>query len=95
MTISKFTRTNFDEYITLLETNAHDAAIASNEAFVLAMARAVSRGREKVKPGTFIDHTPAIGARRMHGTFPLSACGSPAAMCAERGASPAGAQTLR
>lgn len=95
MTISKFTRINFDEHITLLEANAHDAAIASNEAFVLAMGRAVNRGREKVKSGTFIDHTPAIGARRIYGTFPVSGCGSPAAMCADRGASPSGTATLR
>jgi hypothetical protein len=59
------------------------------------MGRAVSRGREKVKPGTFIDHTTAIGARRIYGTFPVSGCGSPAAMCAERGASPSGASILR
>lgn len=95
MTISKFSRTDFDQHLTLTDQAHHDAAIASNDAFTLAMANAVRRGREKVTPGTFIDATPAIGARRIYGTFPASFCGSPAAMCAERGASPSGTSILR
>lgn len=38
-------------------------AIACDDAFVKAMTRAISRGREHVKPGTFIDRTPLSAAR--------------------------------
>lgn len=81
--IGKLEERDFDKWLSQSEIAAQEEAIASNEAFVLAMAKAVSRGREKVKPGTFVDPTPPIGAKRLRGSFPISGCGSPAAMCLE------------
>lgn len=86
---------DFEKYITLSEKAAHDAAVKSNDAFILAMARAVKRGRENVKVGTYVDTSPPIGARRIYGDVIMSPCGSPSAMCAESGGAPGGAEALK
>lgn len=86
---------DFDQYLSLSEKAERAAAIASNDAFVLAMGRAVRRGRETAKPGTFVDLTPPIGAIRIRGEVLMSACGSPAAMCLETGGAPSGAETMK
>jgi hypothetical protein len=75
---------DFDRYLSLSEKEQRSAAIASNDAFILAMARAVRKGCEKAIPGTFKDHTPS-NARRIYADVSVSACGSPAAMCLESG----------
>jgi len=74
---------DFDRYISVSELEAHDLAVAANEAFTKAMKSAVRRGREKATAGTFVDTSPPIGAKRLFGILPRSACGSPAAMCLE------------
>lgn len=76
---------DFDKYLSLSEKAERDAAIASNDAFIAAMTRASAKGREKVTPGTYVDRSPPIGARFVRAIAPISACGSPAAMCIERG----------
>jgi hypothetical protein len=86
---------DFDRYLSISERAAHDAAVASNDAFILAMARAVKRGREKVTPGTFVDTSPPIGALRIRGDVVMSACGSPAAMCMEQGGAHSGAASMK
>jgi hypothetical protein len=88
-------RFDFDRQVSLSEAAARDANISSNDAFVLAMARAVQRGKEKVKVGTFVDSTPPIYSRRIRGEVSISACVSPAAMCTDTGARGDGGQTLR
>jgi len=81
----KMDAAEYDRYLSVSEAATHAAAVASNDAFVLAMAKAVKRGREKVVPGTFVDLTPPVGALRIRGDVVMSACGSPAAMCMESG----------
>lgn len=94
MAKGKLEARDFETYLSLSEKSARDEAIKSNDAFILAMAKAVKRGREKVKPGTFVDPTPTY-ARRIRGDVAISACGSPAAMCLESSGAPSGAQTLK
>lgn len=86
---------DFDRYVSLSEKEMKKSAVACNDAFVLAMAKAVKRGREKVKPGTFVDLTPAINAYRLRGEVLMSSCGSPAAMCMEAGGSSIGAEAMK
>jgi hypothetical protein len=86
---------DFDKYLSLSEKEMHKAAVASNDAFVLAMARAVQRGREKVTVGTYVDLSPPIGHVRIRGDTIFSACGSPAAMCLDVGSDAGGAQTMK
>ena len=77
---------DYDHYLFLSEKIEREGVIASNEAFVRAMAKAVKRGREKAKVGTFVDDTPPpAGVKRLRGTIPISACGSPSALCLEAG----------
>ena len=78
-------RINFDLWVSRSEQAAIDQARESSEAFAVALQRQVRRGRETAKRGTFVDPSPAVGALRLRGSTPVSACGSPAAMCAERG----------
>jgi len=59
------------------------AAVAANDAFVEALARAVARGREHAVPGTVVDTSPALYHRRIRPEAALSMCGSPAALCVE------------
>ncbi len=70
-------------------------AVAANDGFVAAMNKAIGRKSEKVTPGTFIDKSPPIGAKRMYGIAAVSACGSPAAMCLDVGGAQAGAETMK
>jgi ABC-type sugar transport system substrate-binding protein len=86
MSDMKLEGADYDRWLSQSEVTAHNAVIASNDAFVLAMAKAVKRGREKAVPGTYVDTTPPIGALRIRGDIIMSACGSPAAMCMEGGA---------
>jgi hypothetical protein len=74
---------DFDRYLSLSERDAHDAAVASNDAFVEAMTREIGRGRVKAVAGTYVDTSPPVGAKRLRGILPMSACGSPGAMCME------------
>ena len=75
-------RINFDLWVSRSEQAAIDQARESSEAFAIALQRQVRRGRETAKRGTFVDPSPPIGALRIRGQVPVSACGSPAAMCA-------------
>jgi hypothetical protein len=88
-------RRDFDRQVTLSEAAHHDANVRSNDLFVAAMARATIRKKEKAVPGTFVDKSPPLNARRIRGDASLSACGSPAALCTETGARGDNGQTLR
>lgn len=81
MSESKLEGVDYDRWLSQSERAAHDAVMASNNAFMLAMAKAVKCGREKVTAGTYIDDSPPIGALRIRGDIVMSPCGSPAAMC--------------
>ena len=74
---------NYDLWLSLSEKAAIEQTRKSSEAFAARLERQVKRGRETAARGTFVDISPAIGAIRVRGTSPISACGSPAAMCAE------------
>lgn len=95
MSITDHDTIDFNRILSKEDKDERDAAIASNDAFIAAMIRAGAKGRERVTPGTFVDHTPPIYARRIRGEIQMSACGSPARMCAEIGARGDGAQTLK
>ncbi len=86
---------DFDNFVSLSEKEQHKSAIASNDAFLLAMRKAVSRGREKAVDGTYVDLTPPINARRIRGEVLMSACGSPAALCTEIGGAAIGAESMK
>jgi len=58
MSEGKLESHDFDRYLTVSEKEQRAAAVASNDAFILAMAKAVRSGQERVIPGTFKDHTP-------------------------------------
>lgn len=80
----------------IVEKLEREARVAADDAFVLAMKAAVAAGHEKAVHGTFVDHTPPIGVRRIYGEVILSVCGSPAAMCAESaGTMDGGARVMR
>lgn len=81
--IGKLEQRDFDKWLSQSETAAHKEAIASNDAFVEAMAKASARGKEKVRPGIYVDTSPPVSHKRLRGILPMSACGSPAAMCLE------------
>jgi hypothetical protein len=83
--LGRLESTNYDLYLSLSEKAAIEENQRASEAFAAALNRQIKRGRESVARGTFVDPSPAIGARRLYGSTPASACGSPAAMCAERG----------
>lgn len=85
---------DFDRYLSLSEKEARAAAVAANDAFILAMAKAVRRGCEQATPGTYVDTSPTY-ARTIRGEAPMSGCGSPAAMCADRGGAPNGAEAMK
>lgn len=81
--IGKLEEHDFDKWLSQSETAAHKLAVASNDAFVDAMAKASARGKEKVRPGVYVDTSPPVTAKRLRGAPVTSACGSPAAMCLE------------
>jgi hypothetical protein len=58
MSEGKLESHDFDRYLTASEKQERAAAIASNDAFILAIARAVRSGQERATPGTFKDHSP-------------------------------------
>lgn len=93
--IGKLEDRDFDKWLSLSEKAARDEAVASNDAFVLAMAKAVKRGREKVTAGTYVDTSTSSGVRRVIPQFPISACGSPAAMCLESAVQQQGAEAMK
>jgi hypothetical protein len=95
MAEGKLESDDFDRYLSTSEKEERRSTIASNDAFVLAMANAVKRGREKVKLGTYVDNSPPIGHVRIRGEVTVSACGSPAAMCLEVGSRDGGAGALK
>lgn len=76
-------RHDFDTLVSQSEAEHRRANIASNDAFVAAMARAVIRKKEKVTAGTFKDFSPMTPAALRLGRADLlhSPVGSPAAMC--------------
>lgn len=85
MDLRRLERINYDEFISQSAKAEHDRAVAANDAFILAMAKAVRRGKEKATPGIFVDPTPLSATAFIRPLAPMSACGSPAAMCIERG----------
>jgi hypothetical protein len=95
MTISTLPDSAFNAIMTVAEQKHHDAMLKANQAFARAMNRAIRRGKVQVTPGTFVDTSPAIYAKRLRGEVAISPCGSPAAMCVEKGAHEGGAGTLK
>lgn len=65
----------------LTESELRVQRVLTNGAFVGRMLRAISKGRESAIPGTFVDLTPPIGAKRYQPEPSRSPCGSSAAMC--------------
>lgn len=82
---------HLDRILSKEDKDERNAVIASNDAFIAAMTKAARRGKERVRPGTFVDTSPPIGVRFIRAVAPISACGSPAAMCIERGSPEGGA----
>lgn len=81
----------FSRLLSKEDKDERDAVIASNDAFIAAMNKAARRGKERVTVGTFVDTSPPIGALFIRAIAPHSPCGSPAAMCIERGSPDGGA----
>lgn len=95
MAEGKLEARDFDQWITLAEKASREAVFVANDAFTAAMNKQIKRGREKARPGTYVDRTASIGAVRIHGDVIWSPCGSPAQMCVERAVAEAGAETLK
>lgn len=85
---------DFDTYHDLCERAIRKHTIDTDDAFSAAMKQAIKRGRERVKPGTFVDRT-ATYARQLRGEVAMSVTGSPAQMCLERAVAEAGSATLK
>jgi hypothetical protein len=85
MDLRRLERIDYDRFLSLSEKAQRDSTIAANEAFIRAMAKASAHGKERVKPGTYKDETPLSATRFVRPIAAMSACGSPAAMCIERG----------
>ena len=83
MSMTNLASHDYDRWLTLSEQAEREHAIAANDAFAKAMGKQIKRGREKVVAGTFVDSTTPVRARRIRGEAAVSACGSPAAMCAD------------
>jgi hypothetical protein len=81
--IGKLEERDFDKWLSQSEIAARDQATGANDAFAAAMNKAIRRGKERARPGIYIDLTPPIGARRIAPQPVVSCCGSPAAMCME------------
>lgn len=85
-----------DDPVTVNEQKLqHSSNVAANDAFVLAMARAVQRGKEKAVPGTFVETSEPIYHKRYYATAPRSHCGSPSAMCIESTGQQDGAAVMK
>ena len=93
--IGKLEDRDFDKWLSQSELAAREEAMRSNDAFVAALAAAARRGRENVKAGIYVDPTPPVGARRIFAASPVSACGSPAAMCLENAVHEIGAEVMK
>ena len=93
--LGKLEAADFDRWLSLSEKAAIEANKTANDAFTAALNRQIKRRRETVARGTFVDFSPAIGALRTRGAVPISACGSPAAMCAESGTPGGATETLK
>lgn len=78
---------DIDRWITVADKIQYEGAIAVNDAFVARMNKAMRRGKESVRAGTFVDLTPPISAKRYQPEPSRSPCGSSAAMCIEHGSS--------
>jgi hypothetical protein len=83
MSMTNLDSRDYDRFLTLTEKAERENAVAANDAFAKAMGKAIKRGREKVKAGTFVDLSTPVSARRIRGEHTASSCGSPAAMCAD------------
>ena len=75
---------DFDNFVSLSEREIKAHAIAANDAFTAALARAIKRGRETARPGIHVDLSPST-VHRIRGDVAISPCGSPAQMCADSG----------
>lgn len=64
------------------EAQAHLENVKGNDRFVMAMAKAMARKKEKARLGTHVDNSAPLGARRFASETLMSGVGSPAAMCA-------------
>jgi hypothetical protein len=74
---------DFETAVRYTDKAAHAETVRADVAFVAAMNAQIKRGRETVKPGTYVDSTPPIGHVRIRADAVFSACGSPSAMCLE------------
>lgn len=95
MSMLELDDTAFNRFTVQSEREAREAAVSSNTAFVAAMNAAIRKRREKVRPGTFVDTSAPIYAKRLYGILPVSACGSPAAMCTEATGQPNRNQAMK
>jgi len=87
--------TDFDRSLAISDYRAQSLAIAANDQFILAMAKAARSGRENVKPGTFVDPTPPVFAKRLRPDPVVSTCGSPAEMCLRAAINPVGRRSVK
>lgn len=62
--------------------------VAANDAFAQLLLKQIKRGKEKATLGTIVD-TSACTTHRLRGEPIFSGCSSPAALCAEKGATDA------
>lgn len=92
--IGKLEGSDFDKWLSQSEVAAREERMRADDAFTTAMKAAISRGKEKATVGTFVDTSPAVGARRVIATVPISACGSPAAMCMQAAVSENGTTAM-
>lgn len=79
------TSPNFDDVLTHEDAEHLRATEKADDAFAMALSKAVLRGREKAEPGTFKDTSHHVGALRLTPDPLRSSCGSPSALCAEVG----------
>jgi hypothetical protein len=75
---------HFDDLTAETEAIARMQTRESDDAFVAAMARAIKRRRETASPGTFVDRSAPVYARRIVPEPAVSLCGSSGQMCIER-----------
>ncbi len=71
-----------DRIIVETAADEHRNRVACDTAFVQAMMKAIQKGREVNRAGTFVDTSPT-SARTIRGEPLMSCCGSPSALCAE------------
>jgi hypothetical protein len=86
---------DFDRWLSQSEKTAREDTARDDDRFMNAMARAVRRGRERAIIGTFVDTSYPVGALHLRGDVAVSACGSPAQMCAESASLGGATSTLK